>query len=43
MSSYVAAHEVADTLMMAQKLTDIISMSSVIAQETVKLLMGSVA
>jgi hypothetical protein len=43
MNSYVAAHKVADTVMMAQKLTDTISMSSVIAQETVKLLMDSAA
>jgi hypothetical protein len=43
MSSYVASHEVAYTVMMVQKLTHTISMSCVIAQETVKLLMGSVA
>jgi hypothetical protein len=43
MSSYVAAYDVADTVMTAQKLTDTISMSSVIAQVTVKLLTGSVA
>lgn len=32
MSSYVAAHKVTDGVLMAQKLTDTVSMSSVIAQ-----------